>query len=94
MTDQLRVLCLLLLLLLLVWNACLLRHDGVSYNKMLAWVDVVMEFIVERLYFLVPALPEILGGLAPNLQVSDSEKRRSFRCYPGYEHNGRMQIKY
>eukprot|EP00752_Nemacystus_decipiens_P005386 g4883.t1 len=39
-----------------------------SYNKMLAWADVVMEFIVERLYFLVPALPDVLGGLAPNLQ--------------------------
>lgn len=50
-------------------NLCL-GHDG-SYNKMLAWVDVVMEFIVERLYFLLPTLPDVLGGLAPNLQVSD-----------------------
>ena len=56
---------------------------GVSYNKMLAWVDVVMEFIVERLYFLVPVLPEILGGLAPNLQVSDSfRKEESLSLLP------------
>lgn len=40
-----------------------------SYNKALAWVDLFLEFIVERLYFLVPTLPEIIGDLAPNLQV-------------------------
>lgn len=42
---------------------------GHSYNKALAWIDVMLEFIVERLYFLVPSLPEILGDLSPNLQV-------------------------
>lgn len=45
-----------------------------SYNKALAWVDVILEFVVERLYFLVPDLPAILGDLAPNLQVRLSER--------------------
>ena len=29
----------------------------------------MLEFIVERLFFLVPALPETLGELTPNLKV-------------------------
>lgn len=48
---------------------------------MLAWVDVVMEFIVERLYFLVPTLPDVLGGLAPTLQVRGKCVKMSPRCY-------------
>lgn len=39
---------------------------------MLAWIDVVLEFVVERLFFLVPELPDTLGSLAPNLKVSSS----------------------
>lgn len=54
-------------LLSLVSPAC-------SYNKALAWVDVFLEFIVERLYFLVPGLPEIMGDLAPNFQVGQLER--------------------
>ena len=30
----------------------------------------MLEFMVERLFFLVPALPETLGDLTPNLQVT------------------------
>lgn len=46
-----------------------------SYNKMLAWSDVVLELVVERLYFLVPDLLDILGNLAPNLKVRTSALR-------------------
>lgn len=53
----------------------LLRVRDDSYNKMLAWADVAMELIVGRLYFLVPTLPDVLGGLAPSLQVSKRKAR-------------------
>lgn len=42
--------------------------DG-SYNKGLAWMDSILEYIVERLYFLLPTLLDVLGDLTPNLQV-------------------------
>lgn len=48
-----------------------------SYNKVLAWVDIMLEFVVERLFFLVPSLPKILGDLTPNLQVGCSASERA-----------------
>eukprot|EP00904_Undaria_pinnatifida_P005311 jgi/Undpi1/190/HiC_scaffold_1.g00187.m1 len=39
-----------------------------SYNKVLSWAESLLEFMVERLFFFVPSLPETLGDLAPNLQ--------------------------
>jgi len=47
-----------------------------SYNKVLAWIDVVLEFVVERLFFLVPDLPDTLGSMAPNLKVSKGRPTR------------------
>jgi len=43
---------------------------------MLAWIDVVLEFVVERLFFLVPELPDTLGSMAPNLKVSKGRPTR------------------
>lgn len=40
-----------------------------SYNKVLAWADVLLELMVEKLFFFIPSLPETLGDLTPNLQV-------------------------
>ena len=40
-----------------------------SYNKTLAFADVMLEYVVERLYFLVPDVTEMVGALAPQLQV-------------------------
>lgn len=51
-----------------------------SYNKALAWVDVILEFIIERLYFLVPTLPEVLGDLAPSFQVCQVGERVRGEC--------------
>lgn len=42
---------------------------GFSYNKVVAWADVMLELMVGRLFFFVPSLPETLGDLTPNLQV-------------------------
>lgn len=38
----------------------------------MAFMEVMLEYIVERLYFLVPAITDILGDLTPNLQVGGS----------------------
>lgn len=46
-----------------------------SYNKALAWAGAILEYMVERLYFLVPTLPDTLGELTPNLQVGEDQKR-------------------